>query len=79
MAATKEGKKWVISSTKEVSNLGYLHIALYETLRLCPPAPFLQRISVQSVILPCGHQVNKKTKVLLLMQWEGWNGFGEKC
>lgn len=36
VAAVKEGEKWEISCTEEVSNLGYLRATLCDTLRLSP-------------------------------------------
>ncbi|KAL1151350.1 hypothetical protein V6Z11_A09G036100, partial [Gossypium hirsutum] len=48
----------------EVKNLAYLHGALCEALRLYPPVPFNHKEPVKPDMLPSGHPVHPKTKVL---------------
>ncbi|MBA0649888.1 hypothetical protein Goklo_017399 [Gossypium klotzschianum] len=48
----------------EVKNLVYLHGALCEALRLYPPVPFNHKEPVKPDMLPSGHPVHPKTKVL---------------
>lgn len=54
----EESEAWrVFSETKDLNKLVYLHGALCETLRLYPPAPLEQRISLRPCNLPSGHRV----------------------
>ncbi|KAL6555922.1 hypothetical protein OROGR_005210 [Orobanche gracilis] len=59
-----DGKKWRIFSIDETRNLVYLHGAICEALRLYPPVPFQQKEPLRPVILPSGHYVDPKMKVL---------------
>ncbi|GFP93327.1 alkane hydroxylase mah1 [Phtheirospermum japonicum] len=60
----REGEKWRIFSVDEVKNLVYLHGAICEALRLYPPVPFQHKEPLQADILPSGHFVNPKMKVM---------------
>ncbi|XP_071733074.1 alkane hydroxylase MAH1-like [Rutidosis leptorrhynchoides] len=55
-------KKWDI---KQLHQLVYLHGALCEALRLYPPIPFNSKSPLLPDVLPSGHKVNRKTRVLL--------------
>lgn len=59
-----EDKKWHIFRTEELSKLVYLHGALCETLRLYPPVPFQHKAPHQADVLPTGHRVHPKMKIL---------------
>ncbi|CAI0454903.1 unnamed protein product [Linum tenue] len=48
----------------ELNKLVYLHVAICETLRLYPPAPFEHKCAVEADVLPSGHGVPKGTKIL---------------
>ncbi|KAF8411568.1 hypothetical protein HHK36_004123 [Tetracentron sinense] len=51
-------------NTTELSRLVYLHGALCESLRLFPPVPFQPRSPLFPDILPSGHPVDKKSKII---------------
>ncbi|KAL0424438.1 UNVERIFIED_CONTAM: Alkane hydroxylase MAH1 [Sesamum radiatum] len=61
---TKESNKWRMFQVDELRNLVYLHGALCEALRLYPPVPFQHKAPVQPVMLPSGHYVHPKMKIL---------------
>nr|KJB33823.1 hypothetical protein B456_006G032600 [Gossypium raimondii] len=65
----------------EVKNLVYLHGALCEALRLYPPAPFNHKEAVKPDILPSGHPVHPKTKILFSVYSMGRmkSIWGEDC
>nr|POF06133.1 alkane hydroxylase mah1 [Quercus suber] len=48
----------------ELSKLVYLHGAICESLRLCPPEPFEHKCSVQFDILPSGHSIRPNTTMI---------------
>ncbi|KAF4373298.1 hypothetical protein G4B88_007311 [Cannabis sativa] len=50
---------------EELNKFIYLQAALYETFRLYPPIPFNHRSADKDDILPSGHHVRKKQRVLL--------------
>ncbi|XVF29819.1 hypothetical protein REPUB_Repub16aG0004000 [Reevesia pubescens] len=57
---------WLTYDPEELSNMVYLHATLCETLRLFPPVPFMGRTPLHDDdTLPCGHQTNKKTMVMI--------------
>ncbi|CAK9320306.1 unnamed protein product [Citrullus colocynthis] len=56
--------QWRVFSMEEVDKLVYFHGTLFETLRLYPPLPFQHKVAVQHDILPSGHHINPKTKIL---------------
>ncbi|KAJ7974659.1 Cytochrome P450 family protein [Quillaja saponaria] len=60
--APKEGE-WRVLSTDEVGKLVYLHAAIFESLRLFPPVPYLHVCTINSDVLPSGYRINPKTKV----------------
>ncbi|KAK2665989.1 hypothetical protein Ddye_004563 [Dipteronia dyeriana] len=53
------------SGTKELNALVYLHAVFCETLRLYPSVPFNNKSVVEPDVLPSGHRVDQKTKVLI--------------
>ncbi|KAG8373296.1 hypothetical protein BUALT_Bualt11G0009200 [Buddleja alternifolia] len=60
----KESQKWRLFQADELRNLVYLHGALCESLRLYPPVPFQHKAPNQPVVLPSGHHVDPKMKVM---------------
>ncbi|XP_004142037.3 alkane hydroxylase MAH1 [Cucumis sativus] len=57
--------QWRIFSIEEVDKLVYFHGSLCESLRLYPPVPVNHKVAVQPDILPSGHHIKPKTKILL--------------
>ncbi|KAK9165701.1 hypothetical protein Scep_000892 [Stephania cephalantha] len=57
----------LVFDTKELNKLVYLHGALCECLRLFPPVPFQLKTPIEQDILPSGHTVNPKSRVLISM------------
>ncbi|KAK9130052.1 hypothetical protein Sjap_010539 [Stephania japonica] len=55
----------LVFDTKELNKLVYLHGALCECLRLFPPVPFEIKTPIKQDILPSGHTVNPKSKILI--------------
>ncbi|XP_022950284.1 alkane hydroxylase MAH1-like [Cucurbita moschata] len=56
--------QWRIFSIEKLDKLVYFHGALCEALRLYPPVPLQHKVCVQPDILPSGHRINPKTKIL---------------
>ncbi|XP_062105676.1 alkane hydroxylase MAH1-like [Humulus lupulus] len=50
---------------EELNKLIYLQAAVYETFRLYPPLPFNHKTADKDDILPSGHRVKKKQRVLM--------------
>ncbi|KAL6965609.1 hypothetical protein U1Q18_036665, partial [Sarracenia purpurea var. burkii] len=61
----KEARKWQLFNAKEVNKLVYFRSALCESLRLYPPVPFMHKKHVQSNILPSGHHIHSKMKIII--------------
>ncbi|KZV22677.1 hypothetical protein F511_42360 [Dorcoceras hygrometricum] len=59
-----EGEKWRVFKVEETNKLVYMHGALCEALRLYPPVPFQHKEPLQKDILPSGHYVHPKTKIV---------------
>ena len=59
-----DNDKWRVSNIDELSKLVYLHGAICETLRLFPPVPFEHKCSAKSDILPSGHYIKPKTRII---------------
>ncbi|KAF5751835.1 cytochrome P450 86B1-like [Tripterygium wilfordii] len=59
-----EGSSYRLFSTEQVNKVAYLHAALCESLRLYPPVPFQLKVPLQPDILPSGHRVDPKTRIL---------------
>jgi cytochrome P450 len=51
-------------NVEKIDKLVYLHATICETLRLYPPIPFDHKCAVNSDILPSGHHVGPKTKLI---------------
>ncbi|CAH8360937.1 unnamed protein product [Eruca vesicaria subsp. sativa] len=51
----------------ELNKLVYLHAALYESMRLYPPAPFERTSPVKADVLPSGHKVHANAKIIILL------------
>ncbi|KAK6118416.1 hypothetical protein DH2020_047833 [Rehmannia glutinosa] len=60
----KENEKGRIFGVEEIKNLVYLHGAICEALRLYPPVPFQHKEPLKPDILPSGHFVDPKMKVM---------------
>ncbi|KAJ6301563.1 hypothetical protein OIU77_015801 [Salix suchowensis] len=60
----KDGKLRVFSA-EEVSSLVYLHAAVCETLRLYPPVHTNHKAAIEEDMLPSGHRVRRKMRVLI--------------
>lgn len=77
----EEGNKWRLFNVEEVGKLVYLHSALCESLRLYPPVPFQHKEPLQPDVLPSGHHVHPKMKVMFSLYAMGRMPFiwGEDC
>ncbi|KAF9612255.1 hypothetical protein IFM89_038677 [Coptis chinensis] len=62
-----QGKKWKSFDMGDLRGSVYLHGALCETLRLFPSVPFEHKRPLRPDILPSGHRVDTKTKILPLL------------
>jgi cytochrome P450 len=60
----KEAEKRRLFDIEEIKKLVYLHGALCESLRLYPPIHSEFKSPVRQDILPSGHRVNPKTKIV---------------
>lgn len=77
----KQDEKGRFFNSNEVNKLVYLHAALCETLRLYPPAPINHRSSSEEDILPSGHRMKPKQRILLFFYSMGRmeDIWGEDC
>ncbi|KAI3451070.1 hypothetical protein Pfo_007735 [Paulownia fortunei] len=64
---SEEGEKWRIFKVEETNKLVYMHGALCESLRLYPPVPFQHKEPMKRDILPSGHYVHPKMKVMFFL------------
>jgi len=73
-------KPWILS-VDEVKKLVYLHGAICEALRLCPPIPFERKQAIEADILPSGHHVfpNQIVFFSLYSMGRDANIWGEDC
>ncbi|CAA2993215.1 alkane hydroxylase MAH1-like [Olea europaea subsp. europaea] len=60
----EEAEKRRIFQVQELGKLVYMHAAICESLRLYPPVPFQHKEPLQADILPSGHLVHPKMKVM---------------
>ncbi|KAL5703534.1 hypothetical protein ACHQM5_022071 [Ranunculus cassubicifolius] len=63
----KHGTKFTTFSMEKLEGITYLHGALCETLRLYPSVPFEHKKPLHPDILPSGHKVDSRTKILPLL------------
>ncbi|XP_016470477.1 alkane hydroxylase MAH1-like [Nicotiana tabacum] len=56
--------KWRLFNVQELNKLVYLHGALCDSLRLYPPVPFQHKEPLENDILPSGHKVHPKLKIM---------------
>ncbi|PIN26869.1 Cytochrome P450 CYP4/CYP19/CYP26 subfamily [Handroanthus impetiginosus] len=63
----EEADKWRVFQVEETSKLTYMHGALCEALRLYPPVPFQHKMPIKPDILPSGHYVHPKMKVMFFL------------
>ncbi|XP_071732277.1 alkane hydroxylase MAH1-like [Rutidosis leptorrhynchoides] len=56
--------KWRMFKAEETNKLVYLHAVFCEALRLYPPVPFQHKEPVEPDVLPSGHHVDSKMKIL---------------
>ncbi|WOH11880.1 hypothetical protein DCAR_0831376 [Daucus carota subsp. sativus] len=59
-----EAEKRKFFSDEELSQMPYLHGAISEALRLYPPVPFQHKEPVKADVLPTGHRVHPKQRVI---------------
>ncbi|KAG8383437.1 hypothetical protein BUALT_Bualt04G0013200 [Buddleja alternifolia] len=62
-----EGEVGGVFNVEEMNKLVYMHGALCEALRLYPPVPFQHKEPTQPDILPTGHYVHPKMKVMFFL------------
>nr|XP_016485080.1 PREDICTED: alkane hydroxylase MAH1-like [Nicotiana tabacum] len=60
----EETEKWKFFTAEDLKNVIYLHAALCETMRLYPPVPFQHKRPQKHDILPSGHHVHPKMRVM---------------
>ncbi|XP_016452190.1 alkane hydroxylase MAH1-like [Nicotiana tabacum] len=60
----EEVGNWRLFNVHELNKLVYLHGALCDSLRLYPPVPFQHKEPLQEDMLPSGHKVHPKLKIL---------------
>ncbi|KAL8494091.1 hypothetical protein ACS0TY_025035 [Phlomoides rotata] len=60
-------EKWHVFEVEETRKLVYMHGALCEALRLYPPVPFQSKEPTEGDILPSGHYVHPKMKVMFFL------------
>ncbi|KAL0395573.1 UNVERIFIED_CONTAM: Alkane hydroxylase MAH1 [Sesamum calycinum] len=76
-----EREKWRVFGVEETKKLVYMHGAICEALRLYPPVPFQHKEPVEPDILPSGHFVEPKMKVMFSLYAMGRmeSVWGEDC
>ncbi|KAK6150517.1 hypothetical protein DH2020_015449 [Rehmannia glutinosa] len=67
VCSPEEGEKWRVFKVEETNKLVYMHGAFCEALRLYPPVPFQHKMPMESDILPSGHYVHPKMKVMFFL------------
>ncbi|XP_049354453.1 alkane hydroxylase MAH1-like [Solanum verrucosum] len=63
----EEGEKQRLFKGGELKNAIYLHAALCESLRLYPPVPFQLKTPQEPDVLPSGHRVHPKMRVMVIL------------
>ncbi|XP_048591329.1 alkane hydroxylase MAH1-like [Brassica napus] len=64
---SKTGQEKSSLDPSELNKLVYLHAALYESMRLYPPAPFERTSPIKKDVLPSGHKVHANAKIIILL------------
>ncbi|KAL0737675.1 hypothetical protein Bca4012_013885 [Brassica carinata] len=67
MPKSETGQEKSSLDPNELNKLVYLHAALYESMRLYPPAPFERTSPVKTDVLPSGHKVDANSKIIILL------------
>ncbi|KAL6583179.1 hypothetical protein OROMI_005257 [Orobanche minor] len=60
-------EKWRVFNVEEMNKLVYMHGAICEALRLYPPVPFQHKVPKECDVLPSGHNVHPKMKIMLFL------------
>lgn len=63
----ENGDRCRVFEVEETNKLVYMHAALYEALRLYPPVPFQHKQALAPDILPSGHYVHPRMKVMFVL------------
>ncbi|XP_057971169.1 alkane hydroxylase MAH1-like [Malania oleifera] len=76
-----KAKRGRLFEAEELNRLVYLHASLCEALRLYPPVPFEHKAPLRPDILPSGHRVDPKVKVVFSLYSMGRMDclWGEDC
>lgn len=61
----KDGKYCGFLDADDLNKLVYLQATIYESLRLYPPVPFNHKTAAEEDVLPSGHRVKRKKRVLI--------------
>nr|QWK52244.1 cytochrome P450 96A57 [Isatis tinctoria] len=54
-----------IGNIEYLNKLDYMHGALYEAMRLYPPAPFERKSPIKQDVLPSGHKVKANSRIMI--------------
>ncbi|CAI9116145.1 OLC1v1017221C1 [Oldenlandia corymbosa var. corymbosa] len=81
ISSLKDAEKCRFFEVQDLNKLVYLHGAICESLRLYPPVPFQHKEPLEPDILPSGHRVHPKMKVLFSLYAMGrmTSIWGEDC
>nr|UXF47987.1 cytochrome P450 CYP96-1a [Daphne genkwa] len=61
------GERWKSLEMEDLNKLVYLHASLCEAMRLYPPVPFQHKTPVEPTVLPSGHRVVPKVKIIFFL------------
>ncbi|KAL0658124.1 hypothetical protein Bca4012_078709 [Brassica carinata] len=64
MPKSKTGQEKSSLDPNELNKMVYLYGALYESMRLYPPAPFERTSPIKTDVLPSGHKVHANAKII---------------
>lgn len=65
MPKSKTGQEKSSLDPNELNKMVYLYGALYESMRLYPPAPFEHACAVNKDVLPSRHKVDANSKIII--------------